>query len=206
MRSLAICRPSSRRLTHQTLCHRLPGCAVHLQWLPSHVGIEGNEAADALAKEAHSDDTPLTTDVTRLDEARNAFATELRGEHPDERVAPGNIHPRVPSNKLTRQESCLLSRLRTGCAVTNSRLYLYKKRDSPACSHCGVFDSIGHCLVVCAAYNNERARLGAAYGRMGIACSTKNDLLFPRCPRLLLADAFRYPLVFLEETGLASRL
>ncbi|XP_077551192.1 uncharacterized protein LOC144164799 [Haemaphysalis longicornis] len=182
------------------------GSAVRLQWLPSHVGIEGNEAADALAKAAHSADAPITTDVCCIDEARNVIKDKLRGDHPDPRVAAGDPPPRVPTNKLSRQESALLSRLRTGCAVTNSRLHLYKKRDSPACSHCGAFDSIGHCIVECAAYNIERARLRAAYKRLGIPCSTKTELLFPRCPRSLLAGAYRLLLAFLEETGLASRL
>ncbi|KAH9375422.1 hypothetical protein HPB48_012098 [Haemaphysalis longicornis] len=155
---------------------------------------------------AHSADTPITTDVCCIDEARNVITDNLRGDHPDPRVASGDPPPRVPTNKLSRQDSALLSRLRTGCAVTNSRLHLYKKRDSPACSHCGAFDSIGHCIVVCAAYNNERARLRAAYKRLGIPCSTKTELLFPRCPRSLLAGAYRHLLAFLEETGLASRL
>ncbi|XP_077538059.1 uncharacterized protein LOC144150114 [Haemaphysalis longicornis] len=198
---------ASVALLHVKLCAvASQGSAVRLQWLPSHVGIEGNEAADTLAKAAHSADTPITTDVCCIDEARNVITDSLRGEHPDPRVASGDPPPRVPTSKLTRQESSLLSRLRTGCAVTNSRLHLYKKRDSPACSHCGAFDSIGHCIVVCAAYNNERARLRAAYKRMGIPCSTKIELLFPRCPRSLLAGAYRHLLAFLEETGLASRL
>ncbi|XP_077557714.1 uncharacterized protein LOC144172963 [Haemaphysalis longicornis] len=181
------------------------GSEVCVQWLPAHVGIAGNEAADRLAKAAHTEDTPTTAAVNRIDEARFLITEVMLGKHPDERVAARNAPARIP-RKFGRQEAALLSRLRTGCAATNARLQLYRKRDSPACPHCGLYESTAHCLTACAAYNSERGRLQQAYARLGVACSTKEDMLFPRCHRILLADALQHLLTYLDETGLAARL
>lgn len=35
------------------------GCSVRLHWLPAHIGIPGNEAADALARGAHQEGHPI---------------------------------------------------------------------------------------------------------------------------------------------------
>ncbi|XP_077556747.1 LOW QUALITY PROTEIN: uncharacterized protein LOC144170656 [Haemaphysalis longicornis] len=178
------------------------GCTTTLQWVPAHVGIAGNETADGLAKTAHSAATAVTSEVTTIDEGRELATTRTLRLHPDPRVAAHRTPARIP-RKLTRQEASLLSRLRTGFAVTQSRLHLYKKVDSPACMHCGEHESTSHCLTACTAHNLERERLRKAYQRLGIPCSTEEELLFPRCGRLLLLDAFRHLLSYLEETGLA---
>ncbi|XP_037560898.2 uncharacterized protein LOC119440022 [Dermacentor silvarum] len=74
------------------VCER--GCDLVFQWVPSHIGLQGNEEADRLAKEAHSSSVPLSRFVTRFDVARHSVAGYLRTQHPDPRVA-GGIPPRL---------------------------------------------------------------------------------------------------------------
>ncbi|KAH9375512.1 hypothetical protein HPB48_022116 [Haemaphysalis longicornis] len=198
-------RADCRRAPQQIRRLATRGCATTLQWVPAHVGIAGNETADGLAKTAHSAATAVTSEVTTIDEGRELATTRTLRLHPDPRVAAHRTPARIP-RKLSRQEASLLSRLRTGCAVTQSRLHLYKKVDSPACTHCGERETISHCFTACTAHNSERERLRKAYQRLGIPCSTEEELLFPRCGRLLLLDAFRHLLSYLDETGLAARL
>ncbi|XP_065303745.1 uncharacterized protein [Dermacentor albipictus] len=55
---LSLQRPERASLGVALLSTRLmalqeAGCSVSLHWLPAHVGIPGNEEADALAKRAH---------------------------------------------------------------------------------------------------------------------------------------------------------
>ncbi|XP_077551911.1 uncharacterized protein LOC144166186 [Haemaphysalis longicornis] len=73
------------------------GCDVRLQWLPSHMGIPGNDAADALAKGAHQPVTPVSRDVTAFDAARQQLAKVALAMHPDYRVRLENLlHPAGP--------------------------------------------------------------------------------------------------------------
>ncbi|XP_037505499.1 uncharacterized protein LOC119381813 [Rhipicephalus sanguineus] len=69
--------PLGQRVAQSLLALRESGCDVVLQWLPSHVGIAGNEAADELAKRAHSAAIPLTDYTTSFDSARFNFCREL---------------------------------------------------------------------------------------------------------------------------------
>ncbi|XP_077492190.1 uncharacterized protein LOC144103311 [Amblyomma americanum] len=56
---------------------RALGRDVLLQWLPSHVGISGNEQADQLAKQAHADGTPECTAISPLDVARHNIKARI---------------------------------------------------------------------------------------------------------------------------------
>ncbi|XP_070387396.1 uncharacterized protein [Dermacentor albipictus] len=63
------------------------GCDLALQWVPAHIGLPGNQAADALVKQALSTCFPLASSVTRFDVANTAILRILRAQHPDPRVA-----------------------------------------------------------------------------------------------------------------------
>ncbi|XP_077544529.1 uncharacterized protein LOC144157036 [Haemaphysalis longicornis] len=62
------------------------GCTVQLHWLPAHIGIPGNEAADAQAKGAHQPGTPASQDVTAFDAPCQILARMALTRHPDPRV------------------------------------------------------------------------------------------------------------------------
>ncbi|XP_037505979.1 uncharacterized protein LOC119382352 [Rhipicephalus sanguineus] len=91
------------------------GASVSFHWLPSHVGIAGNEEADALAKAAHQPGTPITRAVAARDYTQARLKKLLVTVHPDSRVASGRGPKLLPETGLTRRDRSALLRLRTGC-------------------------------------------------------------------------------------------
>ncbi|KAK8781510.1 hypothetical protein V5799_017149 [Amblyomma americanum] len=178
------------------------GRPVSLQWLPSHVGITGNEAADQLAGAAHTNGSPVSSKVTQLDFARPALRQAVRALHPDPRVASGVRFMRVP-DCLPRRERALILRLRTGCSWTQARLHRHGRAPSPACSFCGADETLGHLLCACPNLEAARRDMTAGYRNLGLPSYSDQDLLHPKRSQ---TDAFRLLLEFLQSTGLASRL
>ncbi|XP_077513202.1 uncharacterized protein LOC144124429 [Amblyomma americanum] len=161
------------------------GRRITLHWVPGHSGIEGNDLADASAKSAHADGSPV-----------------VRTLHPDRRIAARKPFRRL-SDQLPRRDRSLLLRLRIGCTWTPSRLYVHGRASSPACPSCGDTGTLGHLLLACPAHDLPRQRLESGYRALGLRTTTEDDLLFPVRNQL---QAHRVLLSFLGESGLSLLL
>lgn len=183
------------------------GRDVCLQWVPSHVGLRGNELADDQAKAAHTADTPIFEAATKADEARYWVYEHTKNEVPEPSltITGGQPWARIPSRAFCRSDCSLLYRLRTGCAMSTARRHLFNKQDSPDCQHCSQLGNTEHALLHCSLYASERAALRRTYANLLVPCSTKQELLFPPRPRVLVA-AYKALLCYLHSTGLASLL
>ena len=125
-------------------------------WIPSHIGICGNEAADVAAKESLDlkKITPSQVPYTDLKPHINSFIATKWQERwsscPDNKLF--KIKPTLgvlPSGfRNSCREEVVLSRLRIGHTYfTHS--YILRQEDPPECTACQEIYSVRHVLIDC---------------------------------------------------------
>lgn len=122
---------------------------VVLAWVPSHVGIRGNELADSLAKEAVvSGDEMFYQNFSQdlLTLPHKNLISEWFLEWSTYKYIYSNVQPTIPSRpwfyksrNFSKPVTSTLIRLRLGHICSPVRLFKYKIRDSPLCD-CGEED------------------------------------------------------------------
>ena len=137
---------------------------VVLVWIPSHVGIQGNEKADKLAKEAlELDIADLQVPFTDLRVNINKFIKvkwqALWDSFPNNKLH--SVQPLVAARHhhvgITRREQVVLTRCRVGHSyVTHS--YLLKGDPMPVCIQCNCAFTVKHILLDCVDFSVARKK------------------------------------------------
>lgn len=138
---------------------------ITLCWIPSHVGITGNEFADKAARDSNlcpinnsykippKDITnyfKLTITQTWQSDWTNMRDNKLRDIKP-------TIHPWTTSVRRSRREETALCRIRIGhTALTH--LHLIKKEEPKECDQCKEAETVNHIIFKCSKYQEERRR------------------------------------------------
>ena len=147
------------------------GRRVHLQWIPSHCGIEGNELADQLARDATAlpqETVPIDAVTVYRAAVRDARACTVRDRPPGwfRDLMEGCLPP--PVRGVSRLDAIEVHQLRAG-HWSGSAQYLHRIGRLPAQS--------------CAQCNNKRCRAG--WCRVcGEEADTPRHVLL-RCPALM---------------------
>ena len=148
--------------------------SVKFIWIPAHVGIEGNEEADILAKQAlRLENVSISVPLSRAEGKSliHAKTLELWQESWDTSDTGRHLYSiqnkvsckRVPAGN--RREEIVLSRLRIGHTGLNHSLWRIGKHQTGSCSHCGIGETVQHVLLECRQYAREREPLMNAVRR-----------------------------------------
>ena len=137
---------------------------VHICWIPGHVGIQGNEAADLAAKAALDlpDDEISRIKIPYSDfkskaklYCKNLWQTAWNEQNNNLRLA----HPTIPYNfprGLSRHEEWVLTRIHIGHTRFTHGHRLNPGEPPPFCEECDCEMSVEHILLSCATFNEDR--------------------------------------------------
>ena len=153
-------RETSDRLIRQ-------GHEVSLQWVPSHVGVTGNESADTLAKQGLNlapDEGPISYEGAKalVEEAtkrkwKEKWKTDVKGR----RVYEHLLEPKKSDAwvRLKRSAQSVITHLRTGHAGLKGHLFRIGAAKDPNCRLCNAsVESVDHVLFECPKLAEDRCR------------------------------------------------
>ena len=141
------------------------GKAIKFCWIPSHVGISGNELADNAAKRAASAPCTRRLPLPARDfyPAVKDFALsqwqrtwEEQGTNKLLKIKP-SLALWPSSSRGNRRDEIVLCRLRIGHTYATHK-YLLCGEDRPDCPLCRVPLTVAHVLLRCPRHNNTRRR------------------------------------------------
>lgn len=128
-------------------------------WIPSHVGITGNERADFIAKQSLGHiyiDQPSNLEYKETYELINRYITAKWQEHWNDSTTGGfyrSVEPIVNSKiklkNINRRKEVTLTRLRLGKTRLNHNLRNIGCHPSGLCDTCQVDESVEHYLLNC---------------------------------------------------------
>lgn len=139
-----------------------------IQWIPGHCGIEGNEAADLLAK-LGTNEEQLSYHITLNDAilyAKDRSLKSWQSDYAEISLTKGQFHWIVTNKISTKPWFAKLplngtnirigTRLRTGHGFCGVRQHMFGLTTSNRCEQCNVTNDLEHIMLFCTKYHLER--------------------------------------------------
>ena len=162
------------------------GVLVNYCWIPSHVGISGNEVVDTLAKESLSMDSiscvipkgfkdiyPVI-DKLFLRKWQEKWNIDRTGRFYF--LIEPNVSLKCKYSDPNKCKQTTLTRLRLGKCLLNDVLHIMKKHPTGLCNACLVPETVNHYLLQCTEFEDQRIILGNALAERGFAITATNLL------------------------------
>nr|XP_042909488.1 uncharacterized protein LOC122271628 [Parasteatoda tepidariorum] len=171
------------------------GFHIYFCWIPSHVGIRGNDLADITAKTTQNVSNNL---ITSLDFKRICKSTIQQAWKEHWYKQANNklheIYPNLDNFKtihIDRKTQVIINRLRIGHSRF-THMHLLKSEPAPSCSLCHVDITIKHILTDCERFKHLRNKLFGSF--------------YPNLQSLLGDPIHHNLLKFIKTIGLYSLL
>lgn len=141
------------------------GYQISFMWIPSHIGIKGNEYVDRLASEANESQTRFSNEIS-VSELINLFKRAIYSKWSSEWINTTNNKLRNNKNHTLKYQFPSLRRDQvyiTRILIGHSKLtheHKIKKENQPICQRCNTELSIIHILYECSRFTSLRRYTG----------------------------------------------
>lgn len=139
---------------------------IRFMWVPAHVGIQGNEEADKVAKESLKMEEPIINISLSRAEGKQLIleACNRKWQTDWDTCHKGRYFYRIQktvkkskiSLNLSRREQIIFTHLRTGHSNLNYTLHIIGKHNTGLCDVCLLDETVEHVFKECKAYEEER--------------------------------------------------
>lgn len=146
---------------------------IKVQWIPSHVGIEGNEKVDTIAVEKSHEKQSFFNGITLGDAvllSNQEIWNDWTRSYKEKSLNKGKWHASImdtPGRKswfkglqLNPYEIRTINRLRSGHTLTKDRRAAWGWESDNLCEWCEVVEDIKHIIYDCPRYNIVRSKYG----------------------------------------------